>query len=327
MQIDPLLLPLLEGLDLGDGSNIAAERAAGLESARAMVGVLTRAVPVDVDVRGIRIPGTDTGADIGAGSGAPDIPALVYTPPGSGPRGGLLFAHGGGWATGSPETAAEHCGTLAADADVVVVSVDYRLVPEHPYPAGLDDLTRALDWVVEHAAELGIDPARLAIGGQSAGGNLAAATALRRPGPLALQLLEEPVLDLTWPQTEARVEVERSFPPLAAMDRLVTRRYLDAGADPRNPLVSPLLAADRDLGGLPPAVLLAADVDPWRDDAVRYAERLVAAGIPARVRVFDGIVHGTDGFVELLPAARDWHAECVAALRRMAVGTEPEAAR
>ncbi|GAB3569043.1 hypothetical protein GCM10027445_20170 [Amycolatopsis endophytica] len=162
-----------------------------------------------------------------------------------------------------------------------------------------------------------VDPARIAVGGESAGGNLAAVAASRMRGAVALQLLEAPVLDVTGTPSASRDEVERDFPALDAMRRRTARRYVEAGADPADPEVSPLLAGD--LAGLPPALLLAADVDPWREDAVRYAAALSGAGVSARVSVFEGIVHGTQSFVELLPAARRWHAECVAALSTMAV--------
>jgi acetyl esterase len=305
MRIDPLLLPILAAYDPGDGSDITADRANGASAAHAMVGRLTTPVPASVTIEAIVIP-----CD-------PPVPARRYTPAGPGVRGGLVFAHGGGWATGSSETANEHCGTLAADADVIVISLDYRLVPEHPFPAGLDDVTNAVAWITEHARTFGIDPSRLAIGGESAGANLAAVAVRQVADRIALQLLEVPALDLTGTPTPSRLEVQRSFPALHDNTAIGIARYLKAGADPHDPSVSPLLASD--LAGLPPALLLAADVDPWRDDAVDYAQRLTEAGVPTRLRVFDGIVHGTEPFTELLPSARQWHTECVGALRSMSI--------
>jgi acetyl esterase len=320
MEIDPALIPLLAGLDLSP-TDIATERARGEAGARSLVGVVTESVPDSVSVRDIRIPGEV------------EIPARLYTPvvatdAPAGPRGGLVFAHGGGWTTGSPDTAHEHVGAMAAGANVVIVSIDYRLVPEHPFPAGLDDTVAAIRWVAANAAELGIDPQRLAIGGESAGGNLVAAAAieLRDAGgpPIALQLLEVPVLDLGRPDTDSRREITELFPIFAAADLLIAERYPGPEADPGDPRISPLKAFD--LTGLPPALLLAADVDPVRDDAVLYAARLAQAGVPARVRVFPGIVHGTEGFTLLLAGARDWLSECVTALRTMssAPGTPAE---
>jgi acetyl esterase len=311
MEIDPALIPVLANFNLSP-TDLATERAMGEADARAMVGQLTAPVPNGVSVRDIRIPGEV------------EIPARVYTPAADaavGPRGGLVFAHGGGWTTGSPATAHEHVGAMAAAADVVIVSIDYRLVPEHPFPAGLEDTLAAIRWVAASAAELGIDPTRLAIGGESAGGNLAAAAAiqLRDSGgpPIALQLLEVPVLELGRPDTDSRREIDERFPIFGATDVLIAERYPGPGVDPADPRISPLRAPD--LSGLPPALLLAADVDPFRDDSVLYAARLADAGVPARVRVFPGIVHGTEGFTLLLAGAREWLSECVTALRTMSI--------
>jgi AcrR family transcriptional regulator len=135
MRIDPLLLPVFADFDLGDGSDINAEREAAVSGARAMVGWFTEPVPSSVAIHEICIPAE------------PPVPARIYTPEGQRLRGGLVFAHGGGWATGSPETVNEHRGRLAADADIVVVGLDDRLVPEHRFPAGLDDVVHALTWI------------------------------------------------------------------------------------------------------------------------------------------------------------------------------------
>jgi acetyl esterase len=317
MEIDPALIPVMAGLDLSP-TDIATERARGEAGARALVGLLTEPVPDSVIVRDIRIPGEV------------DIPARVYTPTATtggnatGLRGGMVFAHGGGWTTGSPGTAHEHVGAMAASAGVVIVSIDYRLMPEHPFPAGLDDTVSAIRWVAANAVELGIDPERLAIGGESAGGNLVAAAAIQlrdAGGPtIALQLLEVPVLDLGRPDTDSRREIVERFPAFGAADVLIAERYPGPDADAADPRISPLRASD--LSGLPPALLLAADVDPVRDDSVLYAARLVDAGVPTRVRVFPGIVHGTAGFTLLLPGAREWLSECVIALRTMSIGPE-----
>jgi acetyl esterase len=305
MQIDPLLAPVLAQLAEPPLTDIAAFRAGELATARRIEGTLTSRVPESVRVRDAVIPGE-----------AP-IPIRIYTPDGDRVRAGLLFAHGGGWASGSVEAADGHCGDLAAQADVVVVSVDYRLIPEHPFPAGLDDVTAALGWLAAHADELGVDAARLAIGGESAGANLAAVTAIRARdagGPqLQLQLLEVAVLDLTDTMTESRQEVLAQMPDFAHSLEAVRDAYIASGADPHEPRVSPLLADD--LSGLPTTLLLAAEVDPIRDDSAAYAARLTAAGVTARSRTFAGIVHGTETFTLLLPSAREWLKECVDALR------------
>ena len=312
MQIDPLLAPVLAGYSLDTSDDIVAARSAGRATAAAIVGRLTDAAPASVRIedRIILVPGelsTDTRP----------IEVRIYTP--AEPRSGaaLVFAHGGGWATGSPTTANEHCANLTADSGVVVVSVAYRLIPEHPYPDGLDDVYDALGWVAQNAGSLGIDAARIAIGGESAGANLAAAAALRsrnQGGPaLALALLEVPVLDLLTEDSPSWADVHQEFPVYAEAMTSIVARYVEAGADPADDYVSPLLAAD--LRGLPRTVLLATEIDPVRDDAERFARRLTTAGVDARFECFTGLVHGTQSFTALLPSARRWHDECVEALR------------
>lgn len=305
MQIDPLLAPVLGQLAAGPPADIVAFRAAELATARQIEGTLTSTVPPSVRVRDSVIPGD------------PSIPIRIYTPEGDRVRAGLLFAHGGGWASGSIEAADGHCGDLAAGAEVVIVSVDYRLIPEHPFPAGLDDVFTALSWLAAHSEELGVDAARLAIGGESAGANLAAAAAIQARdagGPeLKLQLFEVAVLDLTDTMTESRREVLEQMPDFAHSLEAVRDAYVAAGADPHDPRVSPLLT--KDLSGLPTTLLLAAEVDPVRDDSAAYAKRLTNAGVTARSRTFAGIVHGTETFTLLLPSAREWLRECVDALR------------
>lgn len=305
MQIDPLLAPVLEQLAGPPPADVAALRAGELATARRIEGTLTSRVPDSVRVRDAVIPGETP------------IPIRIYTPVGDRVRAGLLFAHGGGWASGSIEGADGHCGDLAAGADVVVVSVDYRLIPEHPFPAGLDDVAAALGWLAAHAGDLGVDAARLAIGGESAGANLAAAAAILARdagGPkLQLQLFEVAVLDLTDTMTDSRREVLEQMPDFAHSLEAVRDAYLASGADPHDPRVSPLLTPD--VSGLPTTLLLAAEVDPVRDDSAAYARRLTAAGVTARSRTFAGIVHGTETFTLLLPSAREWLRECVEALR------------
>ena len=305
MQIDPLLAPVLAQLNGEPPASIAELRAGELATARRIEGTLTSKVPASVRVRDAVIQGERP------------IPIRIYTPEGDRVRAGMLFAHGGGWASGSPEAADGHCGDMAAGADVVIVSVDYRLIPENPFPAGLDDVSSALTWLAAHADEVGVDAGRLAIGGESAGANLAAVAAIRARdagGPeLQLQLFEVAVLDLTDTMTESRREVLEQMPDFAHSLEAVRDGYVAAGADPNDPRVSPLLT--KDLSGLPTTLLLAAEVDPVRDDSAAYAKRLTAAGVSARSRTFAGIVHGTETFTLLLPSAREWLQECIDALR------------
>lgn len=230
-------------------------------------------------------------------------------------RGALIFFHGGGWWWGSPEISDTRCRALAARAGVTVVSVDYRLAPENPFPAGLDDCYRALTWTVEQAGRFGFDPDLVGVAGESAGGNLAAAVSLMardRGGPsLKLQLLEIPALDLTL--SSPSIEKHGEGHVLTAEDlRWCVDLYL-GGHDPADPLVSPLLAAD--LSGLPPAYIAVAEYDPLVDDGHRYAERLEQAGVPVTLRQFAGQVHGSQSLTALLPIARDWRESVISAVR------------
>lgn len=231
---------------------------------------------------------------------------------------GHLYFHGGGWTSGDADSGATttFCAERAALAHCVVVAVDYRKAPEHPFPTPLDDCLAALRWVVDHAEEEGIDTARLSVGGASAGANLAAALCLRardEGGPeIGLQLLEVPGLDLTLSQpAHSNPELGNDYSLSRADTELVASLYL-AGVDARHPYISPLLAED--LTGLPPAHLMSAEFDLLRDDAVTYAERLQAAGVPAVHTRGLGHVHVSPGFTAVMQSAREWRDEVIARL-------------
>ncbi len=247
---------------------------------------------------------------------APDGPPVrVYGPPGP-PRPLLVYLHGGGWVQGDLDTHDALCRRLAVEADRVVVSVDYRLAPEHPFPAGLDDVVRALRWVRDPdvVAALGAIPGRVAVGGDSAGGNLAAAAclALRDAGePLPeLQVLLYPGLDQT-----------RALPSQTTFARgfLLTSDDIDwfqghyAVPDLRAPLASPLLAPD--LRGLPPAVVTTAGFDPLRDEGEAYVARLREAGVPVVHLDEADLVHGYANMDGVLPAADRAVTRLAAAIR------------
>ncbi|MFI6323018.1 alpha/beta hydrolase [Nonomuraea sp. NPDC050556] len=237
----------------------------------------------------------------------------IYPTPGA--RGALVFFHGGGWWLGSAADSDMRCRAFAARAGVTVFSVDYRLAPEHPFPTALEDCYQALTWAVDQADRFGFDPELVAVAGESAGGNLAAAVALlarERGGPsLKLQLLEIPALDLTL--SSPSIERYAKGYVLSAEDlRWCVEQYMK-GHDPADPLVSPLLAED--LTGLPPAYIAVAEFDPLVDDGHRYAERLKEAGVPVTLRVFEGQVHGSQSLTALLPAAREWRDSVVGAVR------------
>ncbi|ASO20014.1 acetyl esterase/lipase [Actinoalloteichus hoggarensis] len=229
-------------------------------------------------------------------SGASEVPVRVYVPDSAGVAAPvLLWIHGGAFMLGDLDGSDSWCTRLADAAECVVVSVDYRLAPEHPYPAGLQDCLAVLDWIAEEAAAHGWDPARIAVGGSSAGAGLAAAVALwtrDHGGPKTVfQLLIQPVLDdrRRTPSSTGLTGVPVFDSP--ALEQM-WRHYLAGWSGDVPPYAAPARAAN--LGGLPPVYLTAADADPLRDEAVEYAGRLVEAGVPTEFHLFPGTFHGFD---------------------------------
>ena len=230
------------------------------------------------------------------------VRVLVYDAPGrEQPSGALLWIHGGGLVLGGPEQGHDVCTRLAEEAGVFVASVEYRLAPEHPFPAGLDDCLAALRWLHGQAAVLGIDPSRIAVGGDSAGGGLAAAVcqrALDDGGPaVAFQLLEYPMLD---DRTVLRTDLDPNGVHLwtPASNRYAWTAYL--GREPSLHAEPPAHAAParrKDLAGLPPAWVGVGDLDLFLDEDVAYARRLEEAGVPCELVVVPGMWHGADSIV------------------------------
>lgn len=234
------------------------------------------------------------------------------------PRPALLWIHGGGYVVGAAQQDDGLCGRLAAAIDAVVVSVDYRLAPEHPFPAPLDDCFAAFDLVHREAQALGVDPTRVAIGGQSAGGGLAAALALRihdtrRPAPV-LQLLVYPMLDDRTVLRELDPASMRVWGPSA--NRFGWTSYL--GKDPGAADVPDHAAPARrvDLRGLPPAWVGVGTNDLFYDEDLAYAARLQEAGVATTLDVVDGAFHGFDAVLPNAPVSRAFYEAQVAALRR-----------
>ncbi len=224
---------------------------------------------------------------------AGSIRVRVYTPFGSGPFPVLVYLHGGGWLRGDLETHDRLCRYLADGAACLVVSVDYRLAPEHTFPAPVEDTMAATEWVAAHAAEIGADPTRIAVGGDSAGGNLAAVVALlarERGRPrLVFQLLVYPVTSYAF-DTPSYHENATGYVLTKADMEWYWHHYLPDAAAGRDVRASPLLAAD--LGHLPPALVITAEYDPLRDEGEAYAARLREAGVPATTRRYPGMIHG-----------------------------------
>jgi acetyl esterase/lipase len=252
------------------------------------------------------------------------IPVRIYTPEGQAPFPLLVYFHGGGWVIGNLDTHDSACHALANGAGCVVVSVDYRLAPEHKAPAAAEDCYAATRWVAENAASIGGDGARIAVGGDSAGGNLAAAVALmardRGGPPLVHQLLVYPVTnyDLTTPSYLEAACNEPGF--LCTRDTMVYfwDQYLQDEAAGRNPYVSPLLAED--LSGLPPALVVTAQYDVLRDEGQAYAARLQEAGVPTTVSNYDGMLHAFFSMGNVLDQTRPVRDEAAAALRSAFAG-------
>ena len=233
-----------------------------------------------------------------------EIPVRIYRPDGDGPFPGLLFFHGGGWVLGDVDTHDRVCRTLANGAASVVLSVDYRRAPEHKYPAAADDCYAATVWLAEHSSELNVDASRLAVCGDSAGGNLAAVVPLMardRSGPaLAAQILIYPVTDHSFDTRSYRDNAEGYGLGQSAM-RWFWDHYLDSESDGAQPYASPLRAGD--LSGLPPALVISAEFDPLRDEGEAYAERLREAGVDTRLTRCEGVVHGFVQTPDLIPEA------------------------
>lgn len=286
----PQVQAMLDGLDL------PPRPALSVDGARAALNaVLIADEPAEpvADVRDYPIPVTDG-----------EITVRAYRPDGDGPFPMLVYFHGGGWVRGNVDTHDDLCRSITNEAGCVVLSVDYRRAPEHPFPIPHDDAYEATLWAAEFAEVVDGDPERIAVGGDSAGGNLAASVALRARdagGPsLAYQLLLYPITDYAFDTDSYRENAE---------GYMLTRRgmqwywdhYLERELDGRHPYASPLQA--RDLGGLPPAMVLTAGYDPLRDEGAAYVERLREAGVPVRHEHFDDMLHAFVSFPQLDTAA------------------------
>lgn len=259
----------------------------------------------ELSIRDSRIPGP-----------AGDVPVRIYTPDaGEAPRPVLVYLHGGGFVVGSIDSHDGLCRALAHAASIVVVSVGYRLAPEHPFPAGLEDATAVTRWIIANAASVGGDPRKVAIGGDSAGGNLSAGVALacrHDPIPPAFQLLLYPATDATRSLPSHRDFREGFFLTEASISFFV-ESYVPDPRDREDPRVSPLFT--KDLSGAPPALVMTAGFDPLRDEGRAYAERLREAGVAVELREYEGAIHGFVSMAGLLAIGREALDDAVRALR------------
>jgi acetyl esterase len=260
----------------------ARDRFAGMTEARKQMGANE---PVH-QVRDLRIPGPGG-----------EIPIRIYAPDISKPAPALVYFHGGGWVLGDLDSHDHVCRSLANLTPCVVLSVDYRLAPEAKFPAAAEDSYAAFEWIAANTGELGIDPHRIAVGGDSAGGNLAAVISLMardRKGPKPVyQVLIYPATDMRMISASMEENADGPLLTKAAMAWFI-EHYLRGENDKLDPLASPMLAAD--LTGLPPAFILTAECDPLRDEGEDYGRKLEKAGVAVGVTRYAGMPHGFFSF-------------------------------
>jgi acetyl esterase len=307
MPLDPNLKTMLDQLASMGGPAMTEVSAT---EAREMYKLMVSADAPPQDVASVEprsIPGP-----------AGDVPARAYRPastPLGDPPPILVWFHGGGWVIGDLDTADSTCRALANGTGALVVSVDYRLAPEHRFPAAVDDCLAAFEWVLANGAELGGDSTRIAVGGDSAGGNLAAVVSIaaRDKGlPVRHQLLVYPVTDATFSQPSMDENAEGY---LLTKDSMLWfgDHYFGPYGDAKDPRLSPLYADD--LTGVAPATVITAEFDPLRDEGEAYAERLREADVPVELTRYDGMIHGFFALGMVTPVAGEAMALATSRLR------------
>ena len=306
MPLDPQVRWLIDQMA---SLNLPANNAVTLEEARAYMLVRSRLFlgePVPVSrVEDAALPGP-----------AGPLPARIYIPAGEPPFPLVVYFHGGGWVIGSLDTHDHVCRALANESGSIVVSVDYRLAPEHKFPTAAEDAYAATVWAAASAATLGGDPSRLAVAGDSAGGNLAAVVSLMardRGGPrLAMQVLWYPVIDHNFETASYQDNAEGYL--LGRADMMwFWDQYLPTATERHHPYASPIHATE--LRGLPPALVVTAEYDPLRAEGQAYAARLLEADVPTTLVDVPGVVHGFVSRYYVLEQGRKALAEAGAALR------------
>ncbi len=294
MPVDPQLKPILEQLlKLPRFETLSVEQARALATQYNAAGRLP-SLPVASVVNRV-IPGP-----VG------ELPIRIYTPHGTGPFPLMMYFHGSGFVMCNLDTHDRGCRNLCNAAGCVVISVDYRLAPEHKFPAGPEDCYTATKWAAAHADEFNADAAHIVLAGDSAGGNMVAVTALmaRDRGVPALcgQLMIVPVTDYHKPGYPSYVENGQGYGLTAAGMRWYWGHYLNNEAEANNPYASPVRASN--LRGLPPALIITAELDVLRDEREHYGKCLAEAGVPTQVTRYDGVHHGFFGMQAVLDQSK-----------------------
>ncbi|HZU91771.1 MAG TPA: alpha/beta hydrolase [Stellaceae bacterium] len=309
MPLDPQIRALLD-----KGAGVPATHTLPVAAARAQYEARIALMAPAADIAGVREETID-------GPGGP-LRIRLYTPHGTGHFPLLVFFHGSGFVLCSLDTHDGMCRNLCAGARCLVASVDYRLAPEHKFPAGIEDCLRATRWAAAHAAALNADATHIAVAGDSAGGNMAAVTALRvrdEGGPvLCGQLLLYPVTDYHTPGTPSYEQNAEGYGLTRDTMKWFWAHYLNDASEGAHPHAAPLRAPD--LSGLPPALVVTAEYDPLRDEGEAYAEKLKAAGVPTTLRRYDGVNHGFMFWVGVVAKAGAAMDEACAWLRGVFAG-------
>ena len=292
--LDPYFKAMLDAAAEAGGPGIETLGAQGAREFYRSLGLDGDVSFADLDIHDLTV----------AGAAGP-LKARLYAPKAAKTPGpGLIYYHGGGWVIGDLETHDGVCRQLAAASGQRVLSVDYRLAPEHPFPASYEDAVASANWAFDHAAEIGFDPARIGLGGDSAGGNLAAAAAiaLRDAGKhkLAFQLLLYPVTQVDRTTDSLRDLAEGYFLTKAGMDWFADSLFI-GGGDRSDPRVSVLNASSH--SDLAPAFVATGGFDPLKDEGREYAEKLKAAGVPTEHKHYPEFIHGFYQMAGLSPAA------------------------
>ena len=239
----------------------------------------------------------------------------LYRPSADTNLGLLVFFHGGGWVIGDLNSHDGVCRSLANKSGHAVLSVDYRLAPEHTFPAAFDDCLAAVKWASENAQALGIDNSRMAVGGDSAGGNLAAAVALAEIVPLKFQMLIYPAVDMSMESPSINENANAPILTKSVMAWFVDH-YMGSEGDRGSIAASPMLASDEQLKRMPPAIVITAQFDPLRDEGEAYGKRLVENGVSATITRYNGAFHGFFNMITILDDAQSAHAQASTLLKK-----------